>query len=71
MGWALIVIGAVNVVAGVIYLLRAFRGGLSDRAVARTDAPQQLVQPAVMVTFGLFLAFFGIANVVAERMGAS
>ena len=62
-------IGAVSVVAGVIYLLRAFRGGSSDRAVARTDALPQLVQPAVMVAFGLFL-FRDCARGGAERMGA-
>jgi hypothetical protein len=48
------VIGAVSVGAGVIYLLRAFHDGSSDRAATRTDALAQLVQPAVMVAFSLF-----------------
>lgn len=71
MGIVLLVAGSTSVLVGVVRLLRTFRGGLHDRDVARTDAAQNLVQPALLVTFGFFLAFVGLANIIAAQYTAS
>jgi hypothetical protein len=70
MGIAMLVAGSAGVVIGVGQLLRTFRGGLHDRDVAGTDAAQGLVKPASLVTFGLFLAFLGLANLIATHYAA-
>lgn len=68
MWWAILAAGVAGVVVGAVRLVRTFRGGLRDRDVAKTDAAENLVQPAMFVTFGLFLAFLGLANVIAARL---
>lgn len=68
MWWALLSVGAVGVLVGAAQLVRTFRGGLSDRNLARTDPTERLVRPAVFVSFGLFLAFFALANLIASLL---
>jgi hypothetical protein len=63
----LMLIGALAIALGVVRLLRTFGGGLRDRDVARTDTVENLVQPALLITFGLFLSFFGLANLLGVR----
>lgn len=67
MWWLMLAAGVAGVVYGVAQLMRTFRGGLRDRDVAQTDPALKLVRPALFVTFGLFLAFFGVANLIAAR----
>lgn len=71
MWWALLSVGVLGVVFGAAQLVRTFRGGLSDRNLAETDPTVRLVRPAVFVTFGLFLAFFALANLIASRLATS
>ena len=71
MWWMMLVAGAIGVVVGLVQVLIYFRGGLGDRALAGSGPAEKLVRAAMFVTGGLFLAFFGIANLVAERMAGS
>ena len=68
MWWAMLSIGVLGVVVGAVQIVRTFRGGLSDRNLAKTDPTERLVRPAVFVTFGLFLGFFALANLIASRL---
>lgn len=68
MGWMLLVVGALGVVVGIVQLAHYFRGGLSDRSLARSGPAEKLVRAAMFVTGGLFLGFFGLANLIAARM---
>jgi hypothetical protein len=68
MWWLMLAAGIAGVLFGAVRLVRTFRGGLRDRDVARTDAAEHLVQPAMFVTLGLFLAFFGLANLIAQHL---
>jgi hypothetical protein len=68
MWWAMLSVGVLGVFVGAAQLVRTLRGGLRDRDVAGTDAAEHLVRPAMFVTFGLFLAFLGLANVIAARL---
>lgn len=67
----MLVAGAVAVVFGLVQLARYFRGGLSDRSLAKSGPAEQLVRAALAVTGGLFIAFFALANLVAQRVAAS
>ncbi|MDF1521928.1 MAG: hypothetical protein P1P87_03805 [Trueperaceae bacterium] len=71
MWWAMLSVGALGVLVGAAQLVRTFRGGLSDRNLAKTEPTEHLVRPAVFVTFGLFLAFFALANPIASRLATS
>lgn len=68
MWWAMLSVGALGVLAGAAQLVRTFRGGLGDRNLARTEPMEHLVRPALFVTFGLFLSFFALANLIASRL---
>lgn len=65
MWWMLLAAGAVGVVVGLVQLAGYFRRGMSDRSVAKNPA-ETLVRAAMFVTFGLFVAFFSVANLVAQ-----
>jgi hypothetical protein len=67
-GWALLVVGLTGVVVGLVQLASYFRGGLGDRALAASGPAEKLVRAAMFVTGGLFLGFFGIANLVARSL---
>ena len=67
MRWLVLAAGVVSVVVGLVQLARFFRGGLSDRALAKSGPAEQLVRAAMLMTAGLFFAFFGTANLIAQR----
>jgi hypothetical protein len=71
MGWVMLVAGTTGVAVGLVQLARYFRGGLGDRGLARSGPAEKLVRAAMLVTGGLFIAFFGIANLVALRFAGS
>ena len=68
MWWWMLVAGATAVLVGLVQLGRYFRGGLGDRSLARSGPAEKLVRSAMLVTGGLFLGFFGLANLIASRM---
>lgn len=70
MWWLVLAAGVIAVVFGLVQLARFFRDGLSDRSMARSGPAEQLVRAAVLVTGGLFVGFFGTANLVAQRMSS-
>ena len=70
MWWLMLAAGAAGVVVGLVQLSTYFRGGLSDRSLAKSGPAEKLVQAAMLVTGGLFLAFFATANLIAQRVAA-
>ena len=70
MWWLMLAAGVAGVVAGLVQVANYFRGGLSDRSLAKSGPAEKLVRAAMLVTGGLFLAFFGTANLIAQRMAA-
>lgn len=70
MWWMMLVAGVVAVVVGLVQLATYFRGGLSDRSLANSGPAEKLVRAAMFVTGGLFLGFFGMANLIALRAAA-
>jgi hypothetical protein len=67
MWWSMLVAGTVAVVVGIVQLAQYFQGGLGDRSLAKSGPAEKLVRAAMLVTGGLFVAFFGLANLVAQR----
>ena len=70
MWWLMLVAGMLGVVVGLGQLATYFRGGLSDRSLASSGPAEKLVRAAMFVTGGLFLGFFGMANLIAQRAAA-
>lgn len=70
MWWLVLSAGVIAVVFGLVQSARFFRDGLSDRSMGRSGPAEQLVRAALLVTGGLFVAFFATANLVAQRMTA-
>ena len=70
MWWLMLAAGVAGVVAGLVQVANYLRGGLSDRSLAKSGPAEKLVRAAMLVTGGLFLAFFGTANLIAQRMAA-
>ena len=64
----MLVAGVLGVVVGIVLLATYFRGGLSDRSLARSGPAEKLVRAAMFVTGGLFLSFFSMANLIALRV---
>lgn len=65
MWWMMLVAGGSGVLVGLVQLATYFRGGLSDRSLARSGPAEKLVRAAMLVTGGLFLSFFSLANLIA------
>ena len=70
MWWLMLAAGVAGVLVGLVQLASYFRGGLSDRGLANSGPAEKLVRAAMLVTGGLFLAFFGTANLIAQRVAA-
>ena len=70
MWWMMLAIGVTGVVFGLVQLATYFRGGLSDRSLAKSGPAEKLVRAAMFVTGGLFLSFFSMANLIAMSVGA-
>ena len=70
MWWLMLAAGVAGVVLGLVQLATYFRGGLSDRSLAKSGPAEQLVRAAMLVTGGLFIGFFATANLIAQRMTA-
>lgn len=68
MWWMMLVAGVLGVLAGIVQLATYFRNGLSDRSLAKSGPAEKLVRAAMFVTGGLFLSFFGMANLIALRV---
>jgi len=66
MWWIALGVGIAAVALGVRQLVLAFVGGAErDRGPTAPAPALQLVRGAMYVTGGLFLAFIGVANLVA------
>ncbi len=68
MWWMVLAAGVAGVVIGLVQLATYFRGGLSDRSLAKSGPAEKLVRAAMLVTGGLFLSFFGTANLIAQSV---
>lgn len=64
----MLVAGVLGVLVGIVLLATCFRGGLSDRSLARSGPAEKLVRAAMFVTGGLFLSFVSMANLIALRV---
>ncbi len=70
MWWLMLAASVVGAVVGLVQLATFFRGGLSDRGLAKSGPAEKLVRAARLVIVGLFLAFFGTASLIAQRVAA-
>jgi hypothetical protein len=71
MWWIAVTVGVVGIALGVRHLVLAFVGGAErGRGLTATGPAIQLVRGAMYVTGGLFLAFIGLANLVALQSAA-
>jgi hypothetical protein len=71
MWWIALTVGVAGVAIGVRQLVLAFAGGAErGRGLTATGPAIQLVRAAMYVTGGLFLAFIGLANLVALQAAA-
>jgi hypothetical protein len=69
MWWIALTVGVVGVALGLRQLVLAFLGGAErDRGPTATAPALRFVRGAMAVTGGLFLAFLGLANLVALRL---
>jgi hypothetical protein len=67
MWWIVLGAGVASIAIGMVQLVRAFVAGAErGRGLTATGPAIRLVSAAMFVTFGLFLSFFSLANLVAQ-----